>query len=152
MWPRPRFALQIAGALALIGCVAVGCSSSTPPTRACAPLQGPEAPIVQRVALLADGRELLVFLPTAEANEDEARVFFGTPPLLVERRVTPQLQPSLFVQLTFDLDGRQATAAFSSPALAPFTSYLAVGADVFPLTELSADRLDTSIEFRCLVK
>lgn len=152
MWTWPTLLLRNAGALSLMGYIGVGCVSATPPTRACAPLEGSDVPFVQRVALLADGRELLVTLPTADANEDEARVFFGTPPLLVERRLTPQPQPSLFVQVTFDLDGRQVMAAFSSPSLAPFTSYLAVGDDVFPLTELSADRLDTSTAFRCLVK
>ena len=105
---------------------------------------------IQHLATLSDGRELMVTRPDVDATYDDVRVFFGTPPTLVERRVTPTAQPMSFTQLTFDLDGRQAVATFPSQLNTGVTAMLAVGSDVFPLVEAALSTPPTASAFLCL--
>jgi hypothetical protein len=104
---------------------------------------------IQHLAALSDGREVMVTIPDVDATGDDARVFFGTPPTLIERRVTPTVQPNSYTRLTFDLDGRAAVATFASPLNTGVTAALTVGSDVFPLAEAAAGTAPTATTFLC---
>jgi hypothetical protein len=104
---------------------------------------------IQHLAALSDGRELMVTVPDVDATPNDERIFFGTPPRLIERRLTPTAQPRSFTQLTFDLDGKQATVTFSSLLNPGVTSMLSAGGTTFPLTEAPVGTPPAGVTFLC---
>ena len=104
----------------------------------------------ERMGTLADGRELIVTTPDVDATENDVRVFFGTPSELKERRVTPTVQPMSYTTLTFDLDGRQAVATFSSALNTGVVSALSVAGQVFPVTDAPVGTNLAGVTFLCI--
>jgi len=90
---------------------------------------------IRHLAQIPDGRQLMVTMPDVDATEFDLHVFFGAPPKLIERRAKPGTA-ALLDQVTFDLDGNQATATFTSPLIPDTKPTLSVGNTSFPLTEL----------------
>lgn len=105
---------------------------------------------VEYVATLADGRTVVVTRPDVDWSYSDFRLFLSreaTSPLL-ERKVTAVVRGS-FTDVSFDLDGAQAAAHFTS-SLAPGTSTLTVGTDSLELTVSPPGTRPTGATFLCL--
>jgi hypothetical protein len=113
--------VEMTGILTLLGAMAVaGCGgSSESPARSCTPLA--EGQKLTWDGTTSEGHHLVIF--ESVQNLASYRIFYGTDPQLIERKVLPAASDSR-LRVSFELDGVEMLAEIATGISASRESYL----------------------------